>query len=44
MAEVCLILQMSGSLLGNCMDKCNFSALVLELRLKEASVSNLVEF
>ena len=44
MAEICLILLMLGGLPGNWMDKCNFLAFVLKLRLRGASVSNLVEF
>ena len=44
MADICLILLKLGSLPGNCMDKCNFLALVLKLGLREADVSNLVEF
>ena len=34
MAEICLILLMPGILPGNCMDKCNFLALVLIVGLR----------
>ena len=44
MADICLVLLMPGSLLGNCTDKTNFLVLVLILELSGAKVSNLVEF
>ena len=35
MAEICLILMLPGSLLGNCTDKDNFLALAFSLSLYE---------